>query len=209
MTAATGLLASLSGSLIGLILGLVGGRGSILAVPLLISVVGIGSTHAAIGTGAIAVALNAAIGLAAYWRAGTIRRGCASVLAAAGVVGAAPGAELGKTVPGERLLGLFGLLMAAVGLAMLRSRRAGDDRATHLTRGTARWLRPRGRAARRLPRQWRGGAWGRARRPAGAHPRRARGRLRRHGAADRAAARLGAGRLSPGRFPFAFPPGRC
>jgi len=143
MTAATGLLAALSGSLIGLILGLVGGRGSILAVPLLISVVGIGSTHAAIGTGAIAVALNAAIGLAAYWRAGTIRRGCASVPAAAGVVGAAPGAELGKAVPGERLLGLFGLLMAAVGLAMLRPRRAGDDRATHLTRGTA---------GRRLPR---------------------------------------------------------
>lgn len=143
MTAATALLAALSGSLIGLILGLVGGGGSILAVPLLISVVGVGSTHAAIGTGAIAVALNAAIGLAAHWRAGTIRWGCASVFAAAGVVGAALGAELGKAVPGERLLGLFGLLMAVVGLAMLRPRPAVAEGAARLTRGTAGRLLPR------------------------------------------------------------------
>lgn len=39
-----------SGGLIGLVLGLVGGGGSILAVPLLIYVVGVGSPHAAIGT---------------------------------------------------------------------------------------------------------------------------------------------------------------
>jgi uncharacterized membrane protein YfcA len=48
-----------SGSLVGLSLGLIGGGGSILAVPLLIYVVGMPSVHAAIGTSAVAVAASA------------------------------------------------------------------------------------------------------------------------------------------------------
>ena len=49
-----------SGSLIGLVLGLIGGGGSILAVPLLVYAVGEPSAHVAIGTAAVAVAVNAA-----------------------------------------------------------------------------------------------------------------------------------------------------
>lgn len=49
------LLAIGSGSLVGFTLGLVGGGGSILAVPLLVYVVGVSSPHVAIGTSAIAV----------------------------------------------------------------------------------------------------------------------------------------------------------
>ena len=49
MDLATIIATLISGGAIGLILGLVGGGGSILAVPLLVYVVGIGSTHAAIG----------------------------------------------------------------------------------------------------------------------------------------------------------------
>ena len=48
-------LALLSGSVVGLVLGLVGGGGSILAVPLLIRVVGVKPPHVAIGTSAVAV----------------------------------------------------------------------------------------------------------------------------------------------------------
>ena len=59
-----------SGGVIGLILGLVGGGGSILAVPLLVYVVGVPSAHVAIGTAAIAVALNAGFSLAAHARLG-------------------------------------------------------------------------------------------------------------------------------------------
>ena len=44
-----------SGGVIGLILGLVGGGGSILAVPLLVYVVGVPSAHIAIGTAALRV----------------------------------------------------------------------------------------------------------------------------------------------------------
>ncbi len=53
-------LAPLSGALVGLILGMIGGGGSILAVPLLIYVVGVSSTHVALGTSAVVVAASAA-----------------------------------------------------------------------------------------------------------------------------------------------------
>lgn len=58
-----------SGVLIGFVLGLVGGGGSILAVPLLVYFVGVDNAHQAIGTAAVAVALNAAIGLFGHARA--------------------------------------------------------------------------------------------------------------------------------------------
>lgn len=131
------LLVLLSGSLIGGVLGLVGGGGSILAVPLLIYLVGIGSTHAAIGTAAVAVAANAFVGLAGHARLGTVKWPCAIVYAVSGVAGAAIGAEIGKAVNGERLLLLFGLLMIGVGAAMLRKRKGEANPDVRLSRETA------------------------------------------------------------------------
>jgi len=60
----------LSGGAVGFSLGLIGGGGSILAVPLLLYVVGIGDAHVAIGTSALAVAANAFANLLGHWRAG-------------------------------------------------------------------------------------------------------------------------------------------
>jgi uncharacterized membrane protein YfcA len=62
-------LAVLSGGAVGFSLGLIGGGGSILAVPLLLYVVGIGDAHVAIGTSALAVAANAFANLLSHWRA--------------------------------------------------------------------------------------------------------------------------------------------
>ena len=70
-------LAALGGVLIGLLLTLFGGGGSVLATPWLIYVVGLTDTHAAIGTSAAAVAVNAATGLAAQARAGRVKWPCA------------------------------------------------------------------------------------------------------------------------------------
>ena len=64
-----------SGVLVGFSLGLVGGGGSILAVPLMVYVVGVPDPHLAIGTSAIAVATNAAINLSNHARGGTEERG--------------------------------------------------------------------------------------------------------------------------------------
>ena len=132
-----------AGAAIGLVLGLVGGGGSIIAVPLLVYVVGVGSPHAAIGTAAVAVALNALTGLAGHARAGTVKWPCALTFSAAGIVGAALGAQLGKAMDGQRLLALFGAMMIVVGLSMLRPRRSPEDPDVRLSRATARSLLPR------------------------------------------------------------------
>lgn len=127
MFAAQDLLSLASGSLVGFILGLIGGGGSILAVPLLVYVVGMPSAHAAIGTSAVAVAASAAINLAGHARAGTVRWPCAVVFALSGIAGAVGGAHIGKLVDGGRLLALFGALMIVIGLLMLRPRKTEGD----------------------------------------------------------------------------------
>ncbi len=132
-----------SGGVVGFVLGLVGGGGSILAVPLLVYGVGLSSVHLAIGTSAVAVAVSAAANLVGYARAGNVKWPCALVFAAAGVAGAALGSQLGKAVDGARLLLLFGLLMLAVAAAMLLRRGEGDDPAVRLTPDTAGRLLPR------------------------------------------------------------------
>ncbi len=117
-------LALLSGGLVGFTLGLVGGGGSILAVPLMLYVVGVRDPHMAIGTSALAVAVNAATGLFHHARAGNVRWRCGGVFAAAGVLGAALGSSLGKACNGQHLLLLFALLMLLVAGLMLRHRNA-------------------------------------------------------------------------------------
>lgn len=116
------LLGAASGALVGFSLGLVGGGGSILAVPLMVYLVGVKSPHVAIGTSALAVAANAAIGLANHARAGNVRWRCGLMYAAAGVLGAVAGSTLGKSFDGQRLLFLFAIVMIVVGVLMLRRR---------------------------------------------------------------------------------------
>ncbi|MFP3944127.1 MAG: TSUP family transporter, partial [Alphaproteobacteria bacterium] len=110
------LLSVLSGAIVGLSLGLVGGGGSILAVPLLIYLVGIGETHIAIGTSAVAVAVNALINLVSHARAGNVKWNCGIAFALFGAGGAAAGSTLGKLTDGDLLLALFGGLMIGVAL---------------------------------------------------------------------------------------------
>lgn len=142
MSAVQALLSIASGSLIGFSLGLVGGGGSILAVPLLVYVVGVADPHVAIGTSAIAVAASAAANLLGHARSGSVKWPCALVFAAAGIVGAAAGAQLGKMMDGHRLLILFGALMVAIGLMMLRPRKSGGNAGVELTRQTMPKLLP-------------------------------------------------------------------
>ncbi len=111
-----------SGSLVGFSLGLVGGGGSILAVPLLVYLVGVAEPHVAIGTSAVAVAANAAANLVNHARAGNVKWRCAAVFALAGIAGAFGGSTIGKMVDGQKLLALFAVLMMVVGALMLRGR---------------------------------------------------------------------------------------
>src|SRR5437764_13858315 len=86
-----GVLGLASGVLVGFSLGLVGGGGSILAVPLMVYVVGVPDAHVAIGTSAIAVAANAAVNLSNHARGGTVVWSCARIAAAPGLIGASAG----------------------------------------------------------------------------------------------------------------------
>lgn len=93
-----------SGAVVGFVLGLIGGGGSILAVPLLVYVVGVRSAHVAIGTSSVAVALSALSSLAGHARAGNVRWPCALAFAASGIVGASLGSTIDKSFDGQRLL---------------------------------------------------------------------------------------------------------
>jgi uncharacterized membrane protein YfcA len=133
-------LGAASGSLVGFSLGLVGGGGSILAVPLLVYLVGVPGTHMAIGTSAVAVAANAAIGLAGHARRGNVRWPCAVVFSAAGIVGAFAGSALGRSVDGQALLAAFAVLMLGIAALMLRRREPAVEHHVRLDWSMAPWL---------------------------------------------------------------------
>ena len=131
------LLGAGSGVLVGFVLGLVGGGGSILAVPLMVYLVGVPSPHVAIGTSALAVAANALTGLLNHVRQGNVKWRCSLVYAAAGIAGAFAGSTAGKAVDGQKLLFLFAIVMVVVGVLMLRNRRREGDPSVVLGRENA------------------------------------------------------------------------
>lgn len=127
------LLAAASGALVALLLTVFGGGGSVLAVPLLLYVVGVTDPHVAIGVAAAGVSLNALTALAGHAQAGRVRWPCAVTFAAVGSIGAWAGSSLAKNVDGDRLLFLFAIAMAAVGVAMLRPARSEGPGSVRLT----------------------------------------------------------------------------
>jgi uncharacterized membrane protein YfcA len=126
LSATQQLLAVFSGGLVGFMLGLIGGGGSILAVPLLLYLVGYREPHVVIGTTALAVALNAYLNLIPHALAGHVRWKSAVLFAVFGALGAFLGSTLSKEINGHRLLFLFALLMIVVAGFMLRPRGAGS-----------------------------------------------------------------------------------
>jgi uncharacterized protein len=141
MTILQVILSVFSGGLVGLSLGLIGGGGSILAVPLLVYAIGI-PPHLAIGTSAVAVSASALFNLIGHARAHVVKWPCALAFAVAGVLGASLGAQLGKAIDGHKLLAAFGILMIVIAALMLRHRRGGDDPDVQLSRMTAARLLP-------------------------------------------------------------------
>ncbi len=114
------------GLVIGLALGLTGGGGSIITLPLLVYVVGEG-VHPAIATslaivGAIAAQSAAAQRALVRWKMGAI-------LGAFGLLGAVPGSLLSRLVPGNVLLMLFAATMLVAAAAMFRGRGTADSSA--------------------------------------------------------------------------------
>ena len=130
-------LGALAGVIVGLVLAVLGGGGSILAAPLMVYMVGLGDPHVAFGTAAVGVAASALANLLPHARAGRVRWRCAATFAVFGVAGAALGSSLGKRLDGHHLLALFAGLMVVVALLMLRGGAADGDEAVVLSRENA------------------------------------------------------------------------
>ena len=113
-------LSVVSGIIIGFSLRLVGGGGSVLAVPLLLYLVGVSHTHIAIGTSALAVGAIAGINLLNQRKLGDICLKKGLLFAIPGIVGTIVGAQLGLLTPPENLLIIFGGFMVIIGILILR-----------------------------------------------------------------------------------------
>jgi uncharacterized membrane protein YfcA len=127
------ILAIISGGVVGLVLALIGGGGSILALPALLYIVGVANPHVAIGTSAMAVSVNAFANLISHAGRGNVKWPCAAAFAAAGVIGATLGATIGKRVEPAILMPLFALVMIGVGFTMLRRPGDAGDANVHLS----------------------------------------------------------------------------
>jgi uncharacterized membrane protein YfcA len=106
---------------IGVSLGLLGGGGSILTVPLL-SWLGVPAREA-IATSMIVVGITSFSAMINHAREGNVAWRTGGLFGAAGMVGAYAGAFFGKFLPEQLLLGLFAALMLATSVAMLRGRK--------------------------------------------------------------------------------------
>lgn len=112
---AAGLVLSL---LIGLSLGLLGGGGSILTVPVLHYVFG-ASTHDAIAMSLIVVGVTSAVALVPHARARRVRWRIGAAFGVASMLSAFAGGRLGAGIPEPVLIAAFALVMLVAGLAML------------------------------------------------------------------------------------------
>ncbi len=121
--------------LIGISLGLLGGGGSILTLPILTYVAGV-DTKSAIASSLFVVAVTSAVGVVSHARAGRVQWRTGVLFGAAGMVGAYGGGRLAKLIPGNVLMLLFAAMMVATAIAMLRGRKdAGPGRTTDLPVG--------------------------------------------------------------------------
>jgi hypothetical protein len=111
------------GLLIGLSLGALGGGGSILTVPALVYLLGMGTRAATTGS-LIIVGVTAVFGMLAHRRDGHVRVLQGVLFGVLGAAGAVAGTRLSLAVSPEVLLAGFAVLMLAVAALMLTRRRA-------------------------------------------------------------------------------------
>lgn len=102
---------------IGVSLGLLGGGGSILTVPVLVYVLGY-SMKQAVPMGLVVVGVTSGFGAVSHHRAGTVRWAAALAFGPAALLGAFVGARLGMLVPSRVQLTIFAILMIIAAVSM-------------------------------------------------------------------------------------------
>lgn len=107
------------GLLVGFVLGLLGGGGSILALPIFLYVFLV-PTKPAIAMSLVVVGMSAFVGFLSHWRQGTVNRRVAVPFGLCAMVGAFATARLAHYVPEQAQLALFGAFAIAASVMMLR-----------------------------------------------------------------------------------------
>ena len=125
MTATLILVLALS-VVIGLSLGVLGGGGSILTVPILVYVAGFEAKEA-IAASLFVVGVTSAVSVFSHARGGRVMWRTGLIFGAAGMAGAFVGGLLGGHIPGQILLIAFAVMMVATSVAMLRGRKKKSD----------------------------------------------------------------------------------
>lgn len=111
--------------LVGASLGLLGGGGSILTLPILVYVVGL-ETKDGIAASLFIVGVTSAFAVVRHARSGNVRWSTGAIFGAASMAGAFVGGRLSRFVPSAYLLAGFTLIMLVTAFAMMRPRREND-----------------------------------------------------------------------------------
>jgi uncharacterized membrane protein YfcA len=111
--------------LIGISLGMLGGGGSILTVPLLLYVFGV-EAKAAIAMSLLVVGTTSIAALVPHARAGRVQWKTGAIFSAASMIGAYGAGRLAKFIPSSALLLAFGAMMLVTAVAMMRPKRASS-----------------------------------------------------------------------------------
>lgn len=122
------LLAIVLSLLIGLSLGLLGGGGSILTLPILVYAVGV-EPREAIATSLIVVGVTSLVAVAQHARKGNVDLRTGAIFGVAGMIGAYLGGVVAGFFPATVLLLLFAGIMVATAVAMLRGRGVSAEKA--------------------------------------------------------------------------------
>ncbi|MBZ4402229.1 sulfite exporter TauE/SafE family protein [Myxococcus sp. AS-1-15] len=109
-------------ALMGLSLGLLGGGGSILTVPILVYVLGFGAKES-IAMGLAVVGVTSLVGAASHWRKGNVRFRAALLFALVAMAGTYGGARLSALLSGATQLLLFAAVMLVSAFFMFRNGR--------------------------------------------------------------------------------------
>lgn len=105
--------------LIGVTLGMLGGGGSILTVPVFVYVLGFAAKDA-VAMSLPVVGTTSLVGAAGHWRAGNIDGRAIAVFAPSAMIGALVGARVAALLAGTTQLAVLGVVMLVAGALMLR-----------------------------------------------------------------------------------------
>lgn len=120
------LLAAALSLVIGIVLGMLGGGGAILTLPMLVYVVNV-EAKAAIATSLFVVGTTSVASTLMHARSRSVKWKVGAIFGAAAMSGAFAGGRLARFVPGTVLLVIFAGLMVATSIAMLRGRRTDES----------------------------------------------------------------------------------